>query len=594
MHALQRIALNVLLGSALLAVQAIPAGAYDVVPPSVPSFGYLVDEPLTGGFSTISSLVGGVPPVYNGKLLNGENRLCLSASDPHCEGMYSFVAELMLPPCANAESRMCIEGVEISTEGRDFVRAKVDHVVASASTLADTSTGLPAGGAVALWKAPSMTHLGGTDTYGVVVHAQYQQMLKVPGVQEASKLRLVSFSASVIPVVMTPGYGNVWEIREVPHAPGPYAGKYNVQTGPKEGSSGPYIQKQKCLWYELALCAQTSAFAENSNAAVTLRMNSDLTGWLFGRMKEVKVSVTPIDAKNNTMRIEGKPVDVPAALGFVPKAEVSKYPRVEAWQKLNYAPGDGYYEKALADPFSSWGSASSAGGFEPLSIFEEFLKPIPSQGERWLISAGATANGLVSTGGGCFASSTQLLGIVTTNAMVYSPGPPELKDSALIYKVGGLHTTANGDVFKGTYDLAMRSETARCLYNFTKAPIRAEVEVVSSDGSNQNVTTVIQNEKDGWFTLGAYNFTFSQPTIRIKLSQEKTVAPTPAATPTSAPSAPAGITPAGITPTTQAKTPAAPATANKAKTIIITCVKGKTTKKVVGANPACPAGYKKK
>ena len=581
MKLLRRVALTALLSSALVATSALPSGAYDVVPPSVPSFGLLVDEPLTGGFQTISSTVAGVPPLYNGKLLDSENRVCASVSDPHCEGMYSFIAELMLPPCADTASRMCVQGVEVSAKDGPFVKASVDHVINTAPTLADPSTGLPAGGSVALWKAPLVTHAGGSDTYGVVVRAQYQQMLKVPGIQEAGKLRLVSFSASVIPVVMTPGYGNVLEVREVPQKVGPHMGKYNYQIAEKSGASGPYIQNQKCLWHELALCAQISAFAENSTAAVTLRMNNDLTGWLFGRMKEVNVSVTPIDSSNNTIRIEGRPVDVPAALGFVPKADVSKYPLVEAWQKLNYAPGDGYYEKSLADPNSSWGSESSAGGFRGFTTYEQFLKPIPSQGARWLISSGATGNGLVSTGGGCFASTTQLLGIVTTNSMIYSPGPPELKDGALIYKVAGLHTTANGDVFKGTYDLAMRSETARCLYNFTKAPIRAEVVVVSADGSNQNVTTVIQNEKDGWFTLGAYNFTFSQPTIRIKLTQEKAVVPT-------------SVTPASVTPAPKASTHAAPANPNKSKTIIITCVKGKTTKKVVGANPTCPAGYKKK
>jgi hypothetical protein len=31
-----------------------------------------------------------------------------------------------------------------------------------------------------------------------------------------------------------------------------------------------------------------------------------------------------------------------------------------------------------------------------------------------------------------------------------------------------------------------------------------------------------------------------------------------------------------------------------AKKTTITCVKGKTTKKVTGVNPKCPAGYKKK
>jgi len=589
MKSVHRVLLSALLGTAVIATSAIPSGAYEVKPPSIPSFGLLVDEPLTGGFQTISSTVAGVPPLYNGKLLDGENRVCTSASDPHCEGMYNFVAELMLPPCADSASRMCVQGVEVSANDGPLIKASVDHVVNTAPTLADPLTGLPAGGAVALWKAPLATHAGGTDTYGVVVHAQYQQVLKVPGIQEASKLRLISFSASVVPVVMTPGYGNVLEVREVPQTVGPHMGKYNYQIAEKAGASGPYIQNQKCLWRELALCAEISSFAENSKAAVTLRMNNDLTGWLFGRMKEVNVSVTPIDTSNNTIRIEGRPVDVPAALGFVPKADVSKYPLVEAWQKSYYAPGDGYYEKSLADPNSSWGSSSSAGGFQGFSTYEQFLQPIPSQGARWLISSGATGNGLVTTGGGCFASTTQLLGIVTTNSMIYSPGPPELKDGALIYKVAGLHTTANGDVFKGTYDLAMRSETARCLYNFTQAPIRAEVQVVSSDGSNQNITTVVQNEKDGWFTLGAYNFTFSQPTIRIKLSQDKVVSNTPMATPTAPPTAPTASTPAP-----KANTPAAPAIPNKSKTITITCVKGNTTKRVIGANPICPTGYKKK
>jgi hypothetical protein len=31
-----------------------------------------------------------------------------------------------------------------------------------------------------------------------------------------------------------------------------------------------------------------------------------------------------------------------------------------------------------------------------------------------------------------------------------------------------------------------------------------------------------------------------------------------------------------------------------AKKSTITCIKGKVTKKVVGVNPKCPAGYKKK
>ena len=58
--------------------------------------------------------------------------------------------------------------------------------------------------------------------------------------------------------------------------------------------------------------------------------------------------------------------------------------------------------------------------------------------------------------------------------------------------------------------------------------------------------------------------------------QTPTPTPTVTATPSSTP------VPVVATPTTTAK-----------KTTV-TCVKGKTTKKVTGVNPKCPAGYKKK
>jgi hypothetical protein len=71
--------------------------------------------------------------------------------------------------------------------------------------------------------------------------------------------------------------------------------------------------------------------------------------------------------------------------------------------------------------------------------------------------------------------------------------------------------------------------------------------------------------------MTAGGFTFSTPSIKVKLSQEVT---TPAAAATPSPSASAK-------PVTPKKT-------------TITCVKGKTTKKVTAIKPTCPTGYKKK
>jgi 3-methyladenine DNA glycosylase Tag len=65
----------------------------------------------------------------------------------------------------------------------------------------------------------------------------------------------------------------------------------------------------------------------------------------------------------------------------------------------------------------------------------------------------------------------------------------------------------------------------------------------------------VKETKDGWLKLAAYGFTFSSPTISVKLSQAK---------------------------------------ATVVKSTTITCVKGKTSKKVTGKSPKCPAGFKKK
>jgi hypothetical protein len=71
--------------------------------------------------------------------------------------------------------------------------------------------------------------------------------------------------------------------------------------------------------------------------------------------------------------------------------------------------------------------------------------------------------------------------------------------------------------------------------------------------------------------LAAYGFTFSEKTLQVKLSQEPEVIVTPTPTPT-------------------------PTASNKPviKKVTITCIKGKTSKKVTAVKPKCPAGYKKK
>ena len=324
---------------------ANPLGTYStvdtVIPPSTASWGLPINESLTGGILNTFSAIYGVRNYINSKL-------CKSARDPHCEDMDSLSIQLVLPACTDASSRMCVEGLEVGTNGSALTKATLDHSVASAPTPADSTIGLAAGGSPTLWKIPSAIHAGGSDTYGVVVSVSYFQ-----GIKQPSKLKFLTFSASVMPVAMTPQYANVAEVKEAIQKFGPYQGLMGIALGQKDGATGPRVENLKCLWTELALCAQISSFAKESNVALTLRLNTDLTGWLFGRMKDVNVSSAQLDATNSTLRIEAKPVDVPAAIGWIPKSDISKYPLIESYEKSLPGRGSGGYERVLTDPSSA-------------------------------------------------------------------------------------------------------------------------------------------------------------------------------------------------------------------------------------------------
>jgi hypothetical protein len=115
----------------------------------------------------------------------------------------------------------------------------------------------------------------------------------------------------------------------------------------------------------------------------------------------------------------------------------------------------------------------------------------------------------------------------------------------------------------------MRSDVARCLYNFTSAPISATVSISTESGSSQIATTIVK-EADGWLQLGAYGFTYSRPIVKVKLtgtvdkSKVKSASPTPNKSP------------------------------QKVKLYTITCVKGKTVKIITAPKSICPSGWKKK
>jgi hypothetical protein len=136
--------------------------------------------------------------------------------------------------------------------------------------------------------------------------------------------------------------------------------------------------------------------------------------------------------------------------------------------------------------------------------------------------------------------------------MVYDGGVPKFTRGFLNYKVAGLHFEADGTTeVLGSYDLVMRSDVARCLYGFSSAPVSATI-TIAGEGDRTIATTIV-SEKNGWLKLAAYGFTFSEKTIRVRITQPKRTT--------------------------------------------ITCVttsKPVKTQRVSGINPTCPTGFKKR
>jgi hypothetical protein len=332
------------------------------------------------------------------------------------------------------------------------------------------------------------------------------------------------------------------------------------------------------------LCAQRYAFPAGFKFYVKVRAVQLPAGWMHGRIAEPDIQIKEL-AGLSTIEMQGVPIAVPAIY------KMYRYPDMPATLKDQYDVSTGAYK--LDPNFLNNPSNYVQGGRTPEStdplLRNNIYGPTPfsktgmDQLKLWLpfVEDKATASlsfwsvrtlssAEMEGSSKCYQDSKSVTGIVTTNATQYSAGPPKLDrtEGTLNYQVAAPHYSPDKSEFKGSYDLVIRSDVARCIYGFSKAPISATIAITSSDGTPQIATTVI-GEKDGWVYLRAKNFGFSAPIIKAKLSQEAEVivAPTP-------------------TPTASAKP--------VIKKVTITCIKGKTSKKVTAVKPKCPTGYKKK
>lgn len=192
--------------------------------------------------------------------------------------------------------------------------------------------------------------------------------------------------------------------------------------------------------------------------------------------------------------------------------------------------------------------------------------------ETWTLS-----NARVDNPSSCVKKGAGVQGVVATNASAYEATAPtyDKATGTLNYRVAAPHYAPDGKTENvGTYGLSMSTSLIKCMYGVDQLPSSASIAITSSDGK-ERVSTVALQQIGNWVHLSADNFTFSSPTLKIKLNQS------------------ANSSSAAPSNSSQPSESAAPAKAASPR-ISITCIKGKVTKKVTGSAPKCPTGFKKR
>ncbi len=517
---------------------------------------------------------------------NDENPSCYSLKDEKCAtGNVSFQA--VIPYCKGDSELNCVESLGLITSSgqKELARfARYFPGKAQNQFEGDTLSKLPDGGPGAIYNFPSAPHAGGND--------YYLSVLLNGWINRSTGTSLTDFSVQLAPVALESvshlcQLNNCndtgWGLVKAGDGGNPIGKDSWIRQGP--GFSG----KNFCMATSAkeGLCAQRYAFPSEIRFFVKVKTQLTPAGWLHGRISQPDIKITQL-ANHTEIEIQGNPVAVPVIY------KMYRYSEMPQALKDEYDVATGGYKKDrdfLRNP-SNWVQGGRTAESPNPVLRNSIYAPAPfsqagmDQLKLWIPFVDDKATALISYwsvrtlsasemvgSSACFSDKQNVTGIVTTNATQYSAGPPQLDkaEGTLNYIVAAPHYGSSGKVFYGSYDLVMRSDVARCVYGFSRAPIKATISITSADGFPQVATTVV-GERNGWLYMQANNFEFSSPTIKAKVTQE-------------------AVEEVQVTPN-----PLSSGTPNvgKPKSKSITCVKGKKSLKVTAPKPKCPAGFVKR
>jgi len=536
--------------------------------PSAPGAGYIGYQANESAFANTEASTWINFTSDNGKIDGKVTKvaICNTGSEDGCTYSVYSSYRAVLPVCADAADINCIsEILAIDANGSKLaIGSSTIFPASNPQAFAGNKTlNVPRGSGAALVSIAGAPHSGG-DKYLIKTTLSSRRT----GDQTTFDTPRLSASITAVKIIEGDFYDLATETNTAKYD---QVGRIAVgTTQTKPGLDGK--PSKLCVAASTTQCAIAYSMPKEISFGFSLRLNTSLSGWLHGRMKNAVIDYKTTNGITN-LTVSANPIAVPVvdvwsksddlsdahvaayqnqfwggeALHYPLTSETGGLPITDAektrtgMRNVSFKHINGSFSKSSMDNFLLW-----------LPVAKDKAAAMPTQ---WRLGT-MTDNGSGAVKD-CLDKEKSLAGVVTTNSTMYIDGPPVFQDGMLDYKVASTHLEADGTtVFKGSYELIMSSTVARCIYKFTSAPISATVSITSENGAASAATTIV-NEKNGWLTLAAYGFTFSSPTVRVKLAQQ----------------------------------PVAPVIAKKKS---ITCVKGKIVKKVTATNPLCPKGYKKK
>lgn len=470
-------------------------------------------------------------------------RFCSTIFDDVCTKSAYLTATSHLPPCDAVIKVNCISAVYAIDENRKTVDGKFIKLVPESSSRdfgALANNNLPQGkGQGGIWQLPGITHSGGNDNY-YVTSIFFADLNKTSGVKVTDEKFKIKRIEAVIGAVNE--QSGLYSPQFALDASNP-SQDGSANGGAGSGSNSGAADQDKCLVFGVGTCQMPQNFPKNMRFGISIVLGEKLQGWFHGRIYKPQINITNNQSGGQIINIEAEPVTVPTIEKLIPTSQISEDLRKYLSLDRQLSGGGGYLIPGSSgqdafDQAKLWLPLTNDKASTSQSVWT--VRTLQFDKENWSIR-------------NCSTSNSQLSGIVTTNSLVYSAGPPAYNQQTqtLDYKLISPHLNADDTEAIGTYDLVLKSDVARCIYGFSNAPVQASISIVGENGENKIATTVI-NEKNGWLYLSANGFTYSSPMIKVKLSQKKN------------------------------------------QKYSITCIKGKTTKKITGINPKCSKGYKVK